>query len=454
LYNGGKSLIRKGLAVGLILLLIGTSVIPITAQDTERSLLASRGNWLYVGGSGPGNYTKIQDAINDSSNGDTVFVFHGTYNERIVVNKPIDLIGENKENTMITDDSSVYGSMVLISADHVCFTGFCVSKAGGNGMDVRVISDHNTLYDTHLIKSNFGIVVDDSCFNDIFNNSIETTNVGIIIAGRGNNCSYNTVHDNRITNYGASGYSFTGAIHIEEAANNTISGNYIYNSSAEGIGVTGYDFGLAQNNKIINNIIVSENGVTASGILLAYNPLNYPYPDNIHLRTTIIGNTISNCSYGILLNSNNNIISENTLSNNTLGIYLSGVGWNVMTNNTITQNQMGIVASGSMFCTISGNTITLNRKRGLSFDYFSNENIISKNNIKFNLNGIYLQTASKNTITLNNFILNGVSVKCSLCRNNWTGNYWNRPHVFPKPIFGFLPFVQFDWYPAQKPYDI
>jgi hypothetical protein len=75
---------RKGLAVGLILLLIGTSVFPITAQNIEKSSQpTSRGNWLYVGGSGPGNYTHIQDAINDSSDGDTVFVHSGIYYENI-----------------------------------------------------------------------------------------------------------------------------------------------------------------------------------------------------------------------------------------------------------------------------------------------------------------------------------------------------------------------------------
>jgi hypothetical protein len=51
---------QKGLAVGLILLLIGTSAIPITAQDIEKpSLPILRGNWLYVGGNGPGNYSTI-----------------------------------------------------------------------------------------------------------------------------------------------------------------------------------------------------------------------------------------------------------------------------------------------------------------------------------------------------------------------------------------------------------
>ena len=53
---------RKGLAVCIILLFIGICIIPSNAKDTEKLLQTSRGNWFYVGGSGPGNYSKIQDA--------------------------------------------------------------------------------------------------------------------------------------------------------------------------------------------------------------------------------------------------------------------------------------------------------------------------------------------------------------------------------------------------------
>jgi len=68
-------LIRKGLAVGIILLFIGTNVIPSTAHIIEKpSLPASRDNWLYVGGSGPGNYTLIQDVIDNASDNNTVTI--------------------------------------------------------------------------------------------------------------------------------------------------------------------------------------------------------------------------------------------------------------------------------------------------------------------------------------------------------------------------------------------
>ena len=93
---------RKWLAVGIILLFVGTGIIPAIAQDSEKPLPASRGDWLYVGGSGPGNYSKIQDAIDNASDGDTVFVFSGLYNEgKIKTGKTISLIGQDRSSTIV-----------------------------------------------------------------------------------------------------------------------------------------------------------------------------------------------------------------------------------------------------------------------------------------------------------------------------------------------------------------
>ena len=56
-------------------------------------MMISKGNNLYVGGTGEGNYTKIQDAIDDASDMDTVFVYNGTYYENVFIDKTINLIG-------------------------------------------------------------------------------------------------------------------------------------------------------------------------------------------------------------------------------------------------------------------------------------------------------------------------------------------------------------------------
>ena len=47
------------------------------------------------------DYSKIQDAVNASLDGDTVRVFQGTYNESIHVNKEIQLMGNGSKVTTI-----------------------------------------------------------------------------------------------------------------------------------------------------------------------------------------------------------------------------------------------------------------------------------------------------------------------------------------------------------------
>jgi len=70
----GFVLFKKGLAVGIIFFLVISSV-PYSILSNEISTGTFDGNILYVGGSGPGNYSIIQNAINDASDGDTIFVF-------------------------------------------------------------------------------------------------------------------------------------------------------------------------------------------------------------------------------------------------------------------------------------------------------------------------------------------------------------------------------------------
>ena len=89
------------------------------------------GTILYVGGDGPDNYTYIQEAINAALDNDTIFVFNGTYEEHVVVDKPLHLVGEDKEITII--DGSEIGDVVWIYSSFVTFHGFTVAN-GGQGM--------------------------------------------------------------------------------------------------------------------------------------------------------------------------------------------------------------------------------------------------------------------------------------------------------------------------------
>jgi len=98
-----NSLIGNYCVFVMILLFMGTCIIPGMTQNTEKSPISLRGNWLYVGGSGPGNYSRIQDAINDAATGDIVYVFDDSspYYEDIYISKAISLVGEDRKTTVI-----------------------------------------------------------------------------------------------------------------------------------------------------------------------------------------------------------------------------------------------------------------------------------------------------------------------------------------------------------------
>ena len=167
----GYKIIRKYLVAGIILLFIGACVIPATAQNIEKSQSTSEGNWLYVGGSGPGNYTKIQDAIDASSDGDMVFVFDDSspYYEKVEVNKKIDLVGENKNTTII--DGGGTGDVINISAHRVTISGFTIRNSG----------DFFTQFDYNFWENDACIqLVNRSCCR-ITNNLIQQYSIGIFI---------------------------------------------------------------------------------------------------------------------------------------------------------------------------------------------------------------------------------------------------------------------------------
>ena len=72
---------KKIIGVIISFILISAIFIPSTLGNNPTFV-----NTLYVGGTGPGNYTSIQSAIDDAINGDTVFVYDDSspYNEQII----------------------------------------------------------------------------------------------------------------------------------------------------------------------------------------------------------------------------------------------------------------------------------------------------------------------------------------------------------------------------------
>lgn len=166
-------------------------------------------NILYVGGSGDGNYSSIQEAINASSEGDTIFVYSGLYNESILVNKSINLIGENKESTIISGKNKF--DVITITDYLINITGFTIQDGQGFGILFFCIGYCN-IYQNNINSNRIGISISGSIYSNIFNNTISNNSeIGLDIA--------------------SSSDDLLGPIDILKSENNTIYHNNFINNS-------------------------------------------------------------------------------------------------------------------------------------------------------------------------------------------------------------------------------
>ena len=160
-------LLKKGLVIGILVLLAVSSIMPITGSiilkkqvSTDNKVLYilgnTRGNISYVGGSGYGNYSKIQYAIDNASDGDTVFVYDDSspYEESIVVDKSINLIGEDRNTTFI--NGSTWGKgIVYINADWTNFSGFTIQNIYDYETGIYLNSNYSTITGNNIVDFNY-----------------------------------------------------------------------------------------------------------------------------------------------------------------------------------------------------------------------------------------------------------------------------------------------------------
>ena len=140
---------NKVLSRVLILVLLESVIaVAFTMRAVEAGI-------IYV----PDDYPTVQKAINAASSGDTVYVRSGTYNEDIVVNKTISLVGENKETTCIYGHGGRIA--VYVEADSVVVTGFTIKSSGGqydDGIDLNIVGNCE-VSENNVLSSFFGIGV-------------------------------------------------------------------------------------------------------------------------------------------------------------------------------------------------------------------------------------------------------------------------------------------------------
>ena len=121
----------------------------------------------------PDDYPTIQSAIDNSNEGDTVFVKRGVYKETLTIIKSISLIGEDRNSTVI-DANKAQTQVILIHGDNITVANFSL---GNNS--VHTIKNSGDYYS---YGEGEGIAVSYSHNVNIINNTIvECPRVGIYL---------------------------------------------------------------------------------------------------------------------------------------------------------------------------------------------------------------------------------------------------------------------------------
>ena len=209
----------------------------------KSSLSFSSSKTLYVGGNGPDNYTFIRDAVYDANLGDTVFVYSGIYYEyHIDITKSINLIGENKDTTIVDARNNDWMIFNLWGdSDGVNITGFQLLNSGSSYAGITTSTNNHNFYDNIICSHSIGIQMFHSYNVIVENNEFSKCYIGV---------DFYEAHDDEIINN--TFHDCTCGI-TPEFSNFKIVGNTFRNNYC-GVSLEYLNNTIVSNNVFINNI--------------------------------------------------------------------------------------------------------------------------------------------------------------------------------------------------------
>jgi parallel beta-helix repeat protein len=393
--------------------------------DTPIGLVGrAEGATLYVNTTGSGGaYTSIQDAVNDSSDGDTVYIYNGSYYEHLTINTSINLTGENRNDTIIYGGFD--GDGIIVESNWVNITGFTVTKVGhkSNNQAIELNNVNNCSISEMNISGNYeGLFLLFSENNNITNNIVQSNRYyGIYLSSSHNNVlsgsefinnghglrlfhsDLNLIEDNNAS------FNNDHGIYLTDSSDNHIKNNLLITNAEHGI-----YFSYSRNNNLTNNKIFDD-GIMIYGFTVdewfthSIDTSNNVNGKPVYYFKNKIGGTVpSGAGQIILANCDNVLIQYQNITNCTAGILLGFSTYINIYNNNISNSTYGIYLTHSNTNAIINNNISFT-ERGITLrGVGSRDNMVINNNVMNNDYGIYLSDSKKNEI-LGNSLFNNTS---------------------------------------------
>lgn len=298
-----------------------TTIVPLSSPHFSTP---SRNGSTIIVDDDPGQaHQSIQNAIDNATEGDTIRIWAGTYNEKVKINKTLTVIGNGSADTIINGDGS--GDVVNITANWVNVSHIKVTNSGTEWVEggIRVYyADRVKINDTECSNNqNQGIEVGYSDWITIENNSLfDNTHCGIH--------TYDS-HYIRFQNNTCTDNGFAG-IYPEKSMRLILSNNTCESSDMGGIYMVFSRYSFVKNNTCTDSwygiYLADTDDTLVFGNNASSNRRN-SIAQGIHLyrsnRNEIFNNSIiSNRHYGILLSDSEDcrIYYNSFISNNNGGV--------------------------------------------------------------------------------------------------------------------------------------
>lgn len=331
-----------------MLLTISLFLVQLFAQGTE------------VCGSCP--ISSIQEGIDLSNSGDTVWVKKGTYNEyNILVDKPITIIGENYP----VIDGLDQGEIIRIVSDSVTIDGLFIINVGTSYTTdfaaIRVVRSSNFIIKNVVLeKLFFGIFLEKSSHGNIYNNKIIGDAVDEYNSGNGIHLWYcNNIDISRNIVQGV-----RDGIYLEFSDFIIVNENISRKNLRYGLHFMFSNNDIYSNNKFENN---------GAGVAVMFSK-------KIKMFNNIFRDNWGTASFGLLLKEINDLeIEGNTFENNTIAISVEGANRVNYLKNKFISNGWAIKVRGACYSNLFNGNYFMNNSFDVSYNSKINDNLFEGN---------------------------------------------------------------------------
>ena len=236
--------LKKVVSVSFLLLLL---LMMVTAAIHWTMPVAASPGTLDVGPSS--KYSTIQDAIDNASSGDLIFVHDGVYSENIVINKSVSLVGEDRDLVVVN------GSEVVV-ASGVTVEDLTIRASSSIQSPFTIYSAGNVLENVVIESGFYGLQLLSSYGNTISNCVISSNQFGVYIYTSDHNVfSFNSIVNN-----------LEAGVELHSSGYNVFSGNTIYNNT-DGLNLYSSNISnIFYHNNFNNTLQVSTDSVNSTNV--------------------------------------------------------------------------------------------------------------------------------------------------------------------------------------------